>query len=349
LVVLAAGSPARLHVEPVLDVRLRPPPDSTIAAPGSPTYRYDGSGIATIGSRRGGQGWVSGDFYNYDGLVRSIQAQFTAKLRDYESGLNRYFGARYFSGAMGRFTTPDAPFADQSPEDPQSWNLYGYVRNNPLKFVDPDGRAYKICNQEGDCGVYSDDDYDELRGNESYIVANGKIYSRNEDGTQGDQLGTAGYWGEDLSDLGQGVVGGLAERADASNQMIAGVAVGSAAVGASAALAPVAGQAVNELAFGAATGRLFWDHAGRAAAYADRTGRVIANSPLGKLWEQTSAKLKLSSSVEYAGWQVLSRFWASGAGGSVKVHGNYSGRILTTVELPVLLSNPNVFKSTILR
>jgi RHS repeat-associated protein len=55
--------------------------------------------------------------------------KFTGKERDAETGLD-YFGARYFSGAQGRFTSPDAPLADQHPEDPQSWNLYGYVRNN---------------------------------------------------------------------------------------------------------------------------------------------------------------------------------------------------------------------------
>jgi RHS repeat-associated protein len=60
------------------------------------------------------------------------------KERDAESGLD-YFGARYFSGAQGRFTSPDKPFADQSPDDPQSWNLYGYVRNNPLRLIDPSG------------------------------------------------------------------------------------------------------------------------------------------------------------------------------------------------------------------
>ena len=56
-----------------------------------------------------------------------------------ESGLD-YFGARYYSGAMGRFTSPDGPLLDQTSEDPQSWNLYGYVRNNPLAFVDPTGQ-----------------------------------------------------------------------------------------------------------------------------------------------------------------------------------------------------------------
>ncbi|MEO8660108.1 MAG: RHS repeat-associated core domain-containing protein, partial [Bryobacteraceae bacterium] len=32
--------------------------------------------------------------------------EFTGKERDAETGLD-YFGARYFSGAQGRFTTPD--------------------------------------------------------------------------------------------------------------------------------------------------------------------------------------------------------------------------------------------------
>jgi len=66
--------------------------------------------------------------------------RFTAKERDPESNLD-YFGARYYSGAQGRWTSADKPFADQQAADPQSWNLYGYVRNNPLGYVDPDGKS----------------------------------------------------------------------------------------------------------------------------------------------------------------------------------------------------------------
>jgi len=66
--------------------------------------------------------------------------KFTGKERDAETGLD-YFQTRYFSGAQGRFSSPDDPFADQHPADPQSWNLYGYVRNNPLAFTDPSGNA----------------------------------------------------------------------------------------------------------------------------------------------------------------------------------------------------------------
>jgi RHS repeat-associated protein len=68
------------------------------------------------------------------------RGQFTGKERDGETGLD-YFKARYMSGSQGRFTSPDAPFADQRPNDPQSWNLYSYVRNNPLKYIDPTGRG----------------------------------------------------------------------------------------------------------------------------------------------------------------------------------------------------------------
>jgi RHS repeat-associated protein len=68
------------------------------------------------------------------------RVKFTGKERDAETGLD-YFGARYFSGAQGRFTSPDAPFADQHVADPQSWNLYSYTRNNPLRYLDDTGRG----------------------------------------------------------------------------------------------------------------------------------------------------------------------------------------------------------------
>lgn len=66
--------------------------------------------------------------------------KFTGKERDQETGLD-YFGARYFAGAQGRFTSADAPLADQHPRNPQTWNLYSYARNNPLRFVDETGQA----------------------------------------------------------------------------------------------------------------------------------------------------------------------------------------------------------------
>lgn len=51
------------------------------------------------------------------------------------------------SSAEGRFANPDQPFNDQGTGNPQSWNLYGYVQNNPLKYTDPDGRT--TCDADG--------------------------------------------------------------------------------------------------------------------------------------------------------------------------------------------------------
>ena len=76
-----------------------------------------------------------------------LTREFTGKERDAETGLD-YFGARYYGGAQGRFTSPDRPSYDWNPGDPQSWNLYSYVRNSPLVYTDPDGRAC-VSDKEG--------------------------------------------------------------------------------------------------------------------------------------------------------------------------------------------------------
>jgi RHS repeat-associated protein len=71
------------------------------------------------------------------------RVRFTGKERDSETGLD-FFGARYFSAAQGRWTSPDwsekpqaVPYANLY--NPQSLNLYVYVVNNPLSGFDPDG------------------------------------------------------------------------------------------------------------------------------------------------------------------------------------------------------------------
>jgi len=71
--------------------------------------------------------------------------QFTGQYRDSwgEAGGLDYFGARYFSSAQGRFTSPDPKMFPSLMEDPQSWNKYAYTRNNPLRYVDPDGEDWK--------------------------------------------------------------------------------------------------------------------------------------------------------------------------------------------------------------
>jgi RHS repeat-associated protein len=70
--------------------------------------------------------------------------QNTSKERDAETGLD-YFGARYYSGGQGRFMSIDpGPFTIA---DPQNWNRYSYVQNNPLKFIDPTGKILTLSGE----------------------------------------------------------------------------------------------------------------------------------------------------------------------------------------------------------
>jgi RHS repeat-associated protein len=63
---------------------------------------------------------------------------FTGKEHDNETNLEN-FGARYDASSMGRFMSPDPLMASAHVGDPQSWNRYSYVLNNPLGLVDPTG------------------------------------------------------------------------------------------------------------------------------------------------------------------------------------------------------------------
>ncbi len=69
--------------------------------------------------------------------------QFTGHVRDAETGLD-YFGARYYRADLGRFLTVDPGNASATLPDPQGWNAYGYARNNPFMYVDPDGRQWQV-------------------------------------------------------------------------------------------------------------------------------------------------------------------------------------------------------------
>jgi len=67
--------------------------------------------------------------------------EFTSKEKD-PTGFH-YFGARYYYGNIGRFLTPDPHTLSPGNIDlsnPQELNPYVYCMNDPLKYVDPDGR-----------------------------------------------------------------------------------------------------------------------------------------------------------------------------------------------------------------
>ncbi len=131
---------------------------------GNVTARHDyhpfGEEIATS-QRTSGLGYV----------LDTLRKQFTGYERDGETGLD-FAQARMYGGGHGRFSTPD-PYnvilEKERGEDeneraeiligfisnPQRWNMYVYVVNNPLSFTDPDGHKPRTINIFLDAG---DDD-----------------------------------------------------------------------------------------------------------------------------------------------------------------------------------------------
>ncbi len=72
--------------------------------------------------------------------------RFAGHWRDFLGHLNvenhdyiDYMHARYYDPALGRFLSVD-PGRDWDMHQPQSWNMYSYVRNNPINTIDPTGK-----------------------------------------------------------------------------------------------------------------------------------------------------------------------------------------------------------------
>lgn len=81
-------------------------------------------------------GSVSYQAVQNDVEVPQKRYRYTGKERDEETGFY-YYGSRYYAPWLGRWTSPDrAGFVDGT-------NLYWYVRNNPVRFVDPNGQETK--------------------------------------------------------------------------------------------------------------------------------------------------------------------------------------------------------------
>ena len=102
-----------------------------------------GSTTALSSSAVGG-GLISGSTTRYYpfGAWRTIPTQtltdrgFTGHLENMEIGLV-YMRARYYVPSIGRFASADTIVPN--PGEPQSFNRYSYVNNNPLRFTDPTG------------------------------------------------------------------------------------------------------------------------------------------------------------------------------------------------------------------
>lgn len=110
---------------------------------GNPQRRYDFLPFGTeIPAGVDGRTTTMG----YQSTPDDTNPKFTGQYRDPETSGPGYsldwFNARYFSGAQGRFQSVDPANAGADPTDPQTWNAYAYVGNNPLSITDPSGMSW---------------------------------------------------------------------------------------------------------------------------------------------------------------------------------------------------------------
>jgi RHS repeat-associated protein len=105
----------------------------TTNAAGAVIARKDFSafGERTVTSQR-----VSG--LGYTSVTGEPRQDYAGYQKDDETGLE-YAQARYYNAGHGRFTSVDPMTSSGTIKNPQTFNRYSYVVNNPYKFVDPLG------------------------------------------------------------------------------------------------------------------------------------------------------------------------------------------------------------------
>lgn len=102
---------------------------------------------------------------SYDGTSGDLD--FTGSLQDTLSGLYD-FSYRYYNPVQGRWISADpSALSSVDPTNPQSWNRYAYVLNNPLGAVDPLGLDCVRLNGDGSTTVFTDAQ-DDCAGDNGY-------------------------------------------------------------------------------------------------------------------------------------------------------------------------------------
>jgi RHS repeat-associated protein len=87
---------------------------------------------AGIGGRTGEGG------HKYSSSQDNVRQKFTGYQKDEETQLD-FAEARYYNNRHGRFTAVDPLLASGKSSNPQTFNRYIYVMNNPLNLTDPSG------------------------------------------------------------------------------------------------------------------------------------------------------------------------------------------------------------------
>lgn len=141
-----------LFVRSDIDLTVDPPPrDDHIRF-----YHQDHLGSTSVITDASGNLLHERAYYPFGGTRQAYSLSvapepytFSQKEKDQETPLH-YFETRYLASALDRFSIPDTKYIDldsfpsEQPElaqrSPQKLNLYSYVHNNPVKYIDPTGQ-----------------------------------------------------------------------------------------------------------------------------------------------------------------------------------------------------------------
>ena len=104
---------------------------------------YNGATVVTdrLGSVVEKDPWTSSRYFPYgdeSSTTDQNRPKFATYYRDGSTALD-YAQQRYYASTLGGFTSPDPYMASGGPADPQSWNRYAYVQNDPVNYYDPEG------------------------------------------------------------------------------------------------------------------------------------------------------------------------------------------------------------------
>ncbi len=136
-------------------------------------YHPDHLGSTSFVSLPDGDEWEHTEYTPYgetwvDEVTNSnkIRWFFNSKELDESTGFY-YYGARYYHQKTGRWVSPDPAFVDYLPDQdndgilpaggvftPVNLALYHYAANNPINFVDPDGREDIVLGLNSEIGFF---------------------------------------------------------------------------------------------------------------------------------------------------------------------------------------------------
>ncbi len=153
-----------------------------------------------------GEGYAGGQFLiDFTGVTADTVAD-----AENQSGSLEDFMFRRYSPVQGRWISPDpAGLAAVDPTNPQTWNRYASVMNNPLSNIDPSGLAcYPLeraisgsCAPFMDNGVNFGSNWDEfsvmniptITPNSTYIPPSYWMYTTTTYDSEGNQIGEPFY------------------------------------------------------------------------------------------------------------------------------------------------------------